>query len=94
MDNEKSLGILEFRKWLFNNLDKYSLTDLKSKLEKLEIEKAKVKDKYKNNNKVYEDELWTISFKVATYRLAIKKMPIYEPIELKLSKDGMQYSLF
>lgn len=93
MDREKSLGVLEFRKYLLSNLDKYTLTDLKNKLEKLELEEYKVEARYKNNP-IYEDELWNISLRVATYRLAIEKMPKYEPIVLKLDKDGMQYSLF
>ena len=94
MDQEKIMDILEYRKYLLSNLDKYTFTELNKKLEKLEKKKLNISKNYENNKELWEEDLFNISVRIATYKMAIKNKPKYEPVQLKISKDGMQYTMF
>lgn len=93
MDQEKMMGILEYRKYLLSNLDKYTFTELNKKLDILEKKRNNISKNYDENKLLWEDDLFNISVRVATYKIAIKNKPKYEPVKLKLAKDGMQYTM-
>lgn len=94
MKVENSLSIVEFRNYILSNLENYTLENIRKRLKSEEEKLKKIEVNYNKNNELYENELFNQSCKVATYKMALDKKSKYEPIELKLSDDGMQYKLF
>lgn len=94
MELEKTMSIVDFRKYLLSNLDKYSIAELEEEFNKAKSNFESINKKYLDNKQIYEASLINLGYRYKTYEEALKQKPKSDPIILKLDNDGMQYKLF
>lgn len=88
------MNLLEHRERVLADLNFTTRTELEIELKNNEEKYNELEEKWKENNKLWEDELFNAGFMCATYRIALNKKPKIENKELSLSKDNIQYCFF
>ena len=88
------MDLLEKRRYILNHLNEFTFTELEKELRAAEDKYKRIKEKYKNNKELWEDDLFNAGINMCTYRNALELKPKSEEIKLKISDGEMQYRFF